>query len=346
MFSYKKSVKAFLSCSIVLIAAHSATAHAMEDNQLIKQEMIKGTITLTFSLATIYASHKLSTYLTTPRKEAIQVINTPYTFKDLAGKIPEDVRHFAEFIKNPKRFNNGAMRPKGLLLTGEPGTGKTAIARALAGETKSAFFQIAGSEFQKDKYVGTGAAEIRKLFDAADKSTELGLFDRILSRDRKPAIIFIDEIDAIPSRYNESSVNSDLVNQLLTCMDGFKQDTNISVVAATNFDEHVDEALKRPGRFDYIVKVPLPDREDRLEIVKHYSQRYTLNEKVDIETIADDTQGFSPAEIKQILNDAAICAVTESKDNDTSIHEKHISAAMRKFNKTRKKDLDKLTYFS
>ena len=222
------------------------------------------------------------------------------TFDDVAGLKEEkdEMLEIVDFLKKPKKYTDmGARVPKGVLLCGKPGTGKTLIARAIAGEANVPFISMSGSEFI-EMFAGLGASRVRKLFEKAEKIS--------------PCIIFIDEIDAIGSRRESSNSadteNNQTLNQLLVEMDGFDSDTSIIVIAATNRPEMLDEALLRPGRFDRRINIGLPDINDREQILKIHSKNKKLSSSIDLKSIAEDTAGFSGAELANILNEAAIYA--------------------------------------
>ena len=228
------------------------------------------------------------------------------SFKDVAGLDEErsEMMEIVEFLKNPEQYTKmGAKTPRGVLLCGKPGTGKTLIAKAIAGEAKVPFISMSGSEFV-EMFAGLGASRVRKLFEKAKKVS--------------PCIIFIDEIDAIGARRSSSSgadtENNQTLNQLLVEMDGFDSDQSIIVIAATNRPEMLDEALLRPGRFDRTITIPLPDLRGREEILKIHSKNKKLAEDVNLKSIAGDTAGFTGAELENILNEAAIIA-TNKKHN-------------------------------
>jgi cell division protease FtsH len=211
----------------------------------------------------------------------------------------EECTEIASYLKNATVFQAaGAEIPKGILLEGPPGTGKTLIAKAIAGETDAWFLAVSASEFI-ELYVGLGAQKIRNLFRVA--------------RENKPAIIFIDEIDSI-GRQRGTGINmgnderEQTLNQLLAEMDGFAQNDGIIVIAATNRRDVLDAALLRPGRFDRIVNVPLPDRESRRDILEKYTESKKISSDVDMDVLAEMTGGFSGAELKNLLNEAAILA--------------------------------------
>lgn len=219
-------------------------------------------------------------------------------FSDVHGcdEAKEELQELVEFLKAPDKFNAlGGKLPKGVLLTGPPGTGKTLLARAVAGEAGVPFFYMSGSEFD-EIYVGVGAKRVRELFSAA--------------RSKAPAIVFIDELDAIGSKRNErdAAYMKQTLNQLLTDLDGFDQNSGVIFLAATNFPELLDKALTRPGRFDRRVAVPLPDVRGRVAILKHHMRNMALATDVDASLIARGTPGFSGAELENLANQAAVHA--------------------------------------
>ena len=233
------------------------------------------------------------------------------TFKDVAGLDEEkaEMMEIVEFLKRPEQYTKmGAKTPRGVLLCGKPGTGKTLIAKAIAGEANVPFISMSGSEFI-EMFAGLGASRVRKLFERAKKVS--------------PCIIFIDEIDAIGSRRASNNgadtENNQTLNQLLVEMDGFDSDQSIIVIAATNRPEMLDEALLRPGRFDRTINIALPDIKGREEILKIHSKNKKISKDVDFKSIAGDTAGFSGAELENILNEAAIIATNKKHsciDND------------------------------
>ena len=231
---------------------------------------------------------------------------TKTSFDDIAGldEEKEELKEIVEFLKKPKRFTEmGAKIPKGVLLYGKPGTGKTLIAKAIAGEADVPFISMSGSEFI-EMFAGLGASRVRKLFDKARKLA--------------PCIVFIDEIDAIGSRRTSNSgaetENNQTLNQLLVEMDGFSSEETIIVLAATNRPEMLDKALLRPGRFDRQITIPAPDLKGREEILKIHSKDKKLAEDVSLYGIAEDTAGFTGAELANILNEAAIIATKKEHD--------------------------------
>ena len=221
-------------------------------------------------------------------------------FDDVAGLDEEksEMIEIVDFLKEPKKFYEmGAKIPRGVLLCGQPGTGKTLIAKAIAGEAKVPFISMSGSEFI-EMFAGLGASRVRKLFEKAKKIA--------------PCIVFIDEIDAIGSRRSSGSgaetENNQTLNQLLVEMDGFDTEETIIVLAATNRPEMLDKALLRPGRFDRQITITLPDMKGREEILKIHAKDKKFAENVSMKDIAGDTAGFTGAELANILNEAAIIA--------------------------------------
>ena len=228
------------------------------------------------------------------------------TFKDVAGvkEAKEELLEIVDFLKNPKKFLDiGARIPKGILLMGAPGTGKTLLARAVAGEAGVPFFSISGSEFV-EMFVGVGASRVRDLFQMAKKAS--------------PAIIFVDEIDAV-GRVRGTGVGGgndereQTLNQILVEMDGFEPTEKVIVMAATNRPDVLDPALLRPGRFDRRVTIDLPDREDRYEILKIHSKTKPFAEDVNLQLIAERTPGFSGADLYSLMNEGAILAARENR---------------------------------
>lgn len=219
-------------------------------------------------------------------------------FSDVHGcdEAKEELQELVEFLRNPDKFNTlGGKLPKGVLLTGPPGTGKTLLARAIAGEAGVPFFFMSGAEFD-EVYVGVGAKRVRELFTNA--------------RSKAPAIIFIDELDAVGGKRNERdpAYVKQSLNQLLTELDGFSQESGVIIVAATNFPQLLDKALTRPGRFDRNVAVPLPDVRGRMEILKHHMKNIQIAADVDESILARGTTGFSGAELENLVNQAAVRA--------------------------------------
>jgi cell division protease FtsH len=228
------------------------------------------------------------------------------TFKDVAGakEAKEELLEIVDFLKNPKKFLDiGARIPKGILLMGAPGTGKTLLARAVAGEAGVPFFSISGSEFV-EMFVGVGASRVRDLFLTAKRAA--------------PAIIFVDEIDAV-GRVRGTGVGGgndereQTLNQILVEMDGFEPNEKVIVMAATNRPDVLDPALLRPGRFDRRVTIDLPDRNDRLEILRVHSRKKPFAEDINLEVIAERTPGFSGADLYSLMNEGAILAARENR---------------------------------
>lgn len=228
------------------------------------------------------------------------------TFKDVAGidEVKEELQEIIEFLKNPAKFTRfGAKIPKGVLLSGAPGTGKTLVAKAVAGEANVPFYAISGSEFV-ELYVGVGASRVRDLFDRAKKSS--------------PCIVFIDEIDAV-GRQRGAGVGGghdereQTLNQLLVEMDGFENNEAIIVMAATNRPDILDSALLRPGRFDRQIYISAPDVKGREEILMIHSKNKPLAEDVDMKIVAKRTPGFNGADLANIINEAALLAVRKNE---------------------------------
>ncbi len=242
------------------------------------------------------------------------------TFADVAGNLEakQELIEIVDFLKNPKKYLDlGAKIPKGVLLTGDPGTGKTLLARAVAGEAGVPFFNLSGSEFI-EMFVGVGASRVRDLFEQAHKVS--------------PAIIFIDEIDAI-GRHRGTGTGSghdereQTLNQILVEMDGFETNSKVIVMAATNRADVLDRALLRPGRFDRQVLLDLPDRKDRKAILEIHARNKKLAPDVRIEVLAERTSGFSGADLESLLNEAAILT---ARKNETEISQASALKALEK----------------
>ncbi len=232
------------------------------------------------------------------------------TFADVAGakEAKEELSEIVDFLKNPKKFIQiGARIPKGVLLMGAPGAGKTLLARAVAGESGVPFFSISGSEFV-EMFVGVGASRVRDLFATAKKTA--------------PAIIFVDEIDAV-GRVRGSGVGGgndereQTLNQILVEMDGFEPNEKVIVMAATNRPDVLDPALLRPGRFDRRVMIDLPDRKDREDIMRIYTRKKPMGPDTNLSVIAERTPGFSGADLANLMNEAAILAAREDRKEIT-----------------------------
>ena len=232
--------------------------------------------------------------------------NNKVTFKDIAGakEAKQELSEIVDFLKNPKKFLEiGARIPKGVLLTGSPGTGKTLLARAVAGEANVPFFHLSGSEFV-EMFVGVGASRVRDLFLRAKRAA--------------PAIVFVDEIDAV-GRVRGTGIGGgndereQTLNQILVEMDGFEPNDKVIVMAATNRSDVLDPALLRPGRFDRRVVLDLPDRADREAILEIHARKKPLAEDVNLKIVAERTSGFSGADLFSLMNEGAILAARENR---------------------------------
>ena len=227
-------------------------------------------------------------------------------FSDVAGEdeAKESLKEIVDYLHNPRKYTEaGASMPKGILLVGPPGTGKTMLAKAVAGEASVPFFSMSGSEFV-EMFVGMGASKVRDLFKQA--------------KEKAPCIVFIDEIDAIGQKRNAGSIGGNdereqTLNQLLTEMDGFEENTGVIILAATNRPESLDPALTRPGRFDRRVPVELPDLQGREAILKVHAKKIRVAPDVDFHTIARMAAGASGAELANIVNEAALRAVRQNR---------------------------------
>ena len=242
------------------------------------------------------------------------------TFDDVAGveEAKEELSEIVDFLKRPEKYRKmGAKIPKGVMLVGSPGTGKTLLARAVAGEANVPFFSISGSEFV-EMFVGVGASRVRDLFNKAKKNA--------------PCLIFIDEIDAV-GRHRGAGMGGghdereQTLNQILTEMDGFQTGTNVIVIAATNRPDILDPALLRPGRFDRRVIVDMPDIKAREEILRVHSRNKPIAKTVDFEKIAKGTPGFTGADLENLMNEAAILA---TKNNKKTVGMKEIESSTEK----------------
>ena len=243
---------------------------------------------------------------------------TKVTFDDVAGidEEKEELEEVVDFLKNPKKFTDmGARIPKGVLLVGQPGTGKTLLAKAVAGEAGVPFFFISGSDFV-EMFVGVGASRVRDLFEEAKRNA--------------PSIIFIDEIDAVGRQRGAGlggghDEREQTLNQMLVEMDGFTANEGVIVIAATNRPDVLDKALLRPGRFDRQIVVPLPDVKAREQILEVHSKKKTFEDDVDLKLIAKNTSGFSGADLENLLNEAALLAARRDKK---AIGQREIEDAM------------------
>jgi len=255
-------------------------------------------------------------------EEELTTFNKPnVTLSSWAGspEVIEECKEVISYLDNKESYERvGAVMPRGILLEGPPGTGKTLLAKAIATETNSTFISKSGSEFV-ELFVGMGASKVRNLFETARQNT--------------PCIIFIDEIDAVGRQRGGASMNSandereQTLNQLLYEMDGFNNNKDIVVMAATNRKDILDKALLRPGRFDRIIRIPLPDQDSRRQILESYLSNKIVETGLDISTIAEMTAGLSGAELKNLVNEAAIAT---AKNNGIVIQEQYILEAYEK----------------
>ena len=267
-------------------------------------------IFLVFWMFTMGSSSQAGGKTMTFGKSKARMLNTNdknrVTFDDVAGvdEEKEELEEIVEFLKNPKKFTQmGARIPKGVLLVGHPGTGKTLLAKAVAGEAGVPFFIISGSDFV-EMFVGVGASRVRDLFEQAKRNS--------------PCIIFIDEIDAVGRQRGAGlggghDEREQTLNQLLVEMDGFTANEGVIVIAATNRPDVLDKALLRPGRFDRQIVVSNPDVKAREQILEVHARKKRLSDDVDLRTIAKNTSGFSGADLENVLNEAALLAARRDK---------------------------------
>lgn len=254
---------------------------------------------------------------------------TGITFDDVAGieEIKEELTEIIDFLKNPKKYRNlGARIPRGVLLAGDPGTGKTLLAKAVAGEAGVPFFHTSGSEFE-EMLVGAGASRVRDLFKKARRAA--------------PCIVFIDEIDAVAKKRGtvlHSGAGEQTLNQILVEMDGLEERENVIVLAATNRPDVLDPAILRPGRFDRMVVVPMPDYAGRKAILAVHSQNKKFEEDVDLDVLAKKTVGYSGADLENLLNESAIMA---AKEDRKKINQEDLMESYLKVKLGRKKKEDK-----
>jgi proteasome regulatory subunit len=246
------------------------------------------------------------------RAQAMEVDASPEVTYDDIGGIEEQIREVKEAVEeplvNPEQFEEaGIDPPSGVLLHGPPGTGKTMLAKAVANQTDATFIKMAGSELVQ-KFIGEGASLVRDLFK--------------LASEREPAVIFIDEIDAVASRRTDSKTSGDAevqrtMMQLLSEMDGFEDRGDIRIIAATNRFDMLDKAILRPGRFDRLIEVPNPDEEGRHRILEIHTRDMNLVEDVDFDQLADETDGFSGAEIESLTTEAGMFAIRDGRTEVT-----------------------------
>jgi cell division protease FtsH len=249
--------------------------------------------------------------LTKAKARVIDAERPATRFTDVAGypAVKAEISEVVDYLRDPGRYHRaGARGPRGVLMAGPPGTGKTLLARAVAGEARVPFFSVSGSGFV-EMFVGLGAARVRDLFEQA--------------RTRAPAIVFIDEIDALGARrdhggYAGSDEREQTLNQLLAEMDGFEESAGVVVLAATNRPDALDPALRRPGRFDREVTVPLPDRAERAAILAAHARGKTLGADADLDQVAAATAGFSGADLANLVNEAAVTAVRDGRTSLTA----------------------------
>ena len=266
-----------------------------------------------------------------PLVSTSEIVEKPKTtFSDIGGMEEEilSIRQAIELpLNKPEAFEQmGLTPPKGVLLTGPPGTGKTMLAKAIANSTSATFLGLVGSELAQ-KYIGEGGRLVRELFD--------------LAKEKAPAIIFIDEIDSIGSKRLDSSTSGDrevqrTLMQLLSEMDGFESTQNVKIIAATNRPELLDKALLRPGRFDRIIEIGLPDSSARTKILIILTQNMPLNKSVNLKQIANKTDGFSGAELKALVMEAGMKAISEGQE---SVTESDFSLALSTIEENRKDPL-------
>ena len=266
-----------------------------------------------------------------PLVSTSEIVEKPKTtFRDIGGMEEEilSIRQAIELpLNKPQAFEQmGLTPPKGVLLTGPPGTGKTMLAKAIANSTSATFLGLVGSELAQ-KFIGEGGRLVRELFD--------------LAKEKAPAIIFIDEIDSIGSKRLDSSTSGDrevqrTLMQLLSEMDGFESTQNVKIIAATNRPELLDKALLRPGRFDRIIEIGLPDSSARSKILKILTRNMPMNKSVNLKHIANKTDGFSGAELKALVMEAGIKAISEGQE---SVTESDFSLALSTIEENRKDPL-------
>ncbi len=261
-----------------------------------------------FFIKKIYNNGKNNLLFGKSKAKKINKKNINIKFKDVAGcnEAKEEVKEIVEYLKKPNKFKKlGAKLPKGILMIGPPGTGKTLLAKAIAGESEVPFFHISGSDFI-EIFVGIGASRVRDMFNQA--------------KNNSPCIIFIDEIDSIGKKRNINTLSNSndereqTLNQILVEMDGFNDNTNIIIIAATNRPNILDPALTRPGRFDKKIIIDLPDLNERKEIIKIHIKKIITDKNIEIKTIAKSIPGFSGADISNLINEAALLSAKKNKN--------------------------------
>lgn len=309
---FTKSISPFVSFTNIIESIYSVAYYAFP-------------ILIILSILNTVRINNPNPMLNNPFQKKYETLKPNISLNSWIGspEVKEECTDVIAYLENKEMFKQiGAEMPKGILLEGPPGTGKTLLAKAIATETNATFISISGSAFV-EVFVGMGAAKVRELFETARKN--------------KPCIIFIDEIDAVgKQRSNGNGMSTgtneereQTLNQLLYEMDGFNNNDDIVVIAATNRKDILDKALLRPGRFDRLIRIPLPDRSSREQIIEYYlkNKPIDLNQKMDIYAIAELTDGYSGADLKNVLNEAAILSV---KNNYTTIQETFIYEAFEK----------------
>ena len=283
---------------------------------------------------------KIMSYMASGKNFSPKSINLNVTFEDIIGyeKVKQEFRDFKNFLKNKKKYQLANVTvPKGILLTGPPGVGKTMLAKALANELNCSFFTASGSDFA-EMYVGVGPKRIRGLFEKANLM--------------KPAVIFIDEIDALGSR-NSQFTNSEIqgtINQLLVEMDGVSENNDVLVVAATNFPERIDNALLRPGRFDKKIHIALPDKETRFGMIENFLSKHEVAEDVDMEKLASQMSGSSGADIDNVIKEAKVIAFKKDPENpvitDSTIEQaiEDVALGSQTYQNANKDELKRIAY--